>query len=88
MNNYNVHGNIASDDNWDRGDYLAYYLNSRYYGVTINNSDVSSVTKQLNDYKIDYYLASNNYTSTIPGFEEITEGRIPNLKIYHRISDQ
>lgn len=84
-NVYNVKGNIASNDKWESSLYLAYFLNSKYYGITINNGDVNSVNDQLTSSEIDYYLVwGDNGGYQLSDYKEITNGRIPWLKVYSR----
>lgn len=82
---YNVNGKIASNKNWELTIYLTYYLNSKYYGTTINNKDANSVNGQLISNEIDYYLVwDGNNDYQLLDYEEITDGRIPGLEIYSR----
>ncbi|NYB26384.1 MAG: hypothetical protein HVN34_03465 [Methanobacteriaceae archaeon] len=84
-NVYNVKGNIASNDEWELSLYQAYYLNSKYYGTTINNEDVNSVNDQLTSNEIDYYLVwGDNGGYQLSDYEEITNGKISWLKVYSR----
>lgn len=82
---YDVNGKIASNKNWELTIYLVYYLNSKYYGMTINNKDANSVNGQLMSNEIDYYLVwDDNNDYQLLDYEEITDGRIPGLKVYSR----
>lgn len=80
-----VSGRIASNEKWEITLLLVYFLNSKYYGTTINNNDINSVNNQLMTNEIDYYLVwddNNDYQSL--DYKEITDDRIPGLKIYSR----
>lgn len=67
-----VHGNLASNGKWEYSSGIAYYLNSRYYGIP-KGSTSEEIEKELLDNKIDYYmvwgdsdgLSSSKYTEII-----------------------
>lgn len=68
-----IQGNIASNgeykiSEWKLMDYYCYYLDSRYYGVTTNQSGVE-LKDTLMRYDIDYYFvwgkSDNNYWGDI-----------------------
>jgi hypothetical protein len=50
-----IRGNIASNGEWERMDNYCYYLDSKYYGVTKNQSGVE-LKDTLMRYDIDYYF--------------------------------
>ena len=80
---YGMHGNIASDGNWERTLILSYYLNSKYYGITRNATDSNDVQKQLEDNNIDYYFVWNQPAKlNLTDYKEITNTKIKGLKIY------
>ena len=83
---YNIHGNIASNDNWEISIFLAYYSNSKYYGITKKMDGVNGLQDELKANNIDYYLVwgdSNNIQ--LSNYTEINDGKIKNLRIYKRI---
>ncbi|MCZ3365527.1 MULTISPECIES: hypothetical protein [Methanobacterium] len=83
-NEYNVHGNIASNDQWRKSLYIAYFTGSKYYGQTGKNISSSDLEGELKKNNIDFYIVwgiSGN--SSIPnGYKEVTGGKIPDLKVY------
>lgn len=88
QSDYHVNGNIASNDNWELTIYLAYYLKSRYYGVTSNNNDKSDIQSQLEKNRIDYYFVWDKTDNLqLTGYEEITYSKIKNLRIYSRVKE-
>ncbi|MCE5214341.1 MAG: hypothetical protein LLF83_06430 [Methanobacterium sp.] len=85
---YNIQGNIASNDEYLGSMYLAYLWNSYYYGTSQKNwhpiSD-SELEKDFKTYNIDYYLVwgdSNANQLLLSKYNEITAGKISNLRIY------
>lgn len=84
-NDYHVYGNIASDENWELTIYLAYYLKSKYYGITTNNYDENAINNQLEVNRIKYYFVWNKTVNLqLEGYREITHGKISILRIYER----
>lgn len=82
---YNLHGNIASNDQWELTIYLAYYAEGKYYGQTKENTSYDTLKKELKDNDIDYYIVWGNSKENIylsPKFKEVTNGNIDYLKIY------
>jgi len=55
LKSHEIKGNIASNDHWEIMDYFAYYLNSKFYGVTGTQSEVD-LKDELVQNKIDYYF--------------------------------
>lgn len=83
-NDYNIQGNIASNDMWAETLCISYYLESRYFGLT-KSSDNTSMEEELESNNIDYYFlwgAGDNLT--LSNYKEITGNRIKNLRIYSR----
>lgn len=81
----NVHGNLASNDEWRVSDYLAYYTSSKYYGQTKQNESYNDLKKELNDNNIDYYLVwgyPKENSNLSRDFKEVTNGNIDQLRIY------
>lgn len=87
---YNIHGNIASNDGYMASIFLTYLWNSHYYGTgtSLNNWNSMSnpeLENNLKTYNIDYYLVwgdSNNNSLVLSKYKEITGGKINELKIY------
>lgn len=85
---YNIQGNMASNDEYLGSMYLAYLWNSNYYGTSQKNwhpiSD-AELEKDLKTYNIDYYMVwgdSNSNKLLLSKYKDITDGKISNLKIY------
>jgi hypothetical protein len=84
MNQYGIHGTVASNDELINMNYLAYYMNITSYGQAQNNISALELRNELKNYRIDYYFVwdhSNQY-SYMTGYNEITNGNIQNLKVY------
>ncbi len=87
---YNIHGNIASNNGYIASMFLTYLWNSHYYGTgtSLNNWNSMSnpeLENNLTTYNIDYYLVwgdSNNNSLVLSKYKEITDGKIKDLKIY------
>ena len=83
--NYDIHGNLASNNYLIELDQIAFYTKSRSYGLPKKNESYNELKNELEDNNIDYYLVwgeskENNYLSN--DFKEITNGSIKNLRIY------
>lgn len=83
--NYSVHGNLASNGEWEVSDYIAYYTGSKYYGKIKENESYNNLKNELRNNNIDYYFVwgdsnENNYLSH--DFKEITNGTIKILRVY------
>jgi hypothetical protein len=50
-----IKGNLVSNDQWEIMNYFSYYLDSKYYGMTKNQSD-SELKETLTSHQIDYYF--------------------------------
>ncbi|KAF5057530.1 hypothetical protein DSECCO2_355830 [anaerobic digester metagenome] len=50
-----INGNLVSNDQWEIMNYFSYYLDSKYYGMTKNQSD-SELKETLISHQIDYYF--------------------------------
>jgi hypothetical protein len=82
-NDYNIHGNIASDAQWIEMVPISYYLNTKYYGLTKETDGTKELQKELEDNDIDYYFVWSNSTApSLSKYKEITNGKISGLKIY------
>ena len=84
LNQYGVHGNVASNDNLPEMNYLEYYMNITSFGQSKRNISYSKLISDLKKYEIDYYFIwDNSNQSTFMGnYSEITNGKIKNLKVY------
>ena len=79
-----IHGNLASNDEWRVTDYISYYISSKYYGQTKNES-YSDLKKELKNNDIDYYFVwgdSNENNNLSHDFKEVTNGTFNLLKVY------
>lgn len=84
-NEYKISGNIASNDLWENTNRISFYLNSQYYGLPKNNSNSYELENELKKNDIDYYFVWGDYTNVHPlNYKEITNDRIPGLRIYAR----
>ncbi|MDD3985249.1 MAG: hypothetical protein PHY59_05055 [Methanobacterium sp.] len=84
LNQYGIHGNVASNDELLNMNYLAYYMNITSYGQAKKNISSKELQNELKNYGIDYYFIWNNsnQNSYMAGYKEVTNNNIPNLKIY------
>lgn len=82
---YNIKGNIASNDRWGDTLQLTYYLNMDkvktddrvyYYGMPKKNQSDAEILNELKSYDIKYYIVWNG-RSFLPGYQDITKGSIP-----------
>ena len=80
---YDIHGNIASDLNWSRTLYLAYFNGYKYYGVTGHEGRDQSILRQLEENNIAYYFVWSDTSEFYVPFKEITGGQIHGLRIYN-----
>ncbi|MGB9977785.1 hypothetical protein [Methanobacterium sp.] len=83
-NDYNLHGNIASNDEWRKSLYIAFFTNSKYYGQTRINISSNDLEMELKKNSIDFYIiwANSGETAIPSGYKEITGGKIKGLKVY------
>lgn len=86
---YGIHGNIASSnshDKWWSTLIISYYLNSKYYGSTIEMNSTKKLQKELKNNKISYlFVWDNESIPKLSNYKEITNGKIEGLRIYSRI---
>jgi len=84
LNHYGIVGNIAGNDRYDDMVNLNYYLNTTFYGQAENNISASELISELKNNGIDYYFVwdNSNQSSYLKGYDEITNGTIPDLKVY------
>jgi len=87
-NNYNVHGNIASNG-WRPPSFLSYYLNLRFYVTNKYIGNISDRTweEEIEKNNIDYFFLfeEEDFGFPIPPlshYSEITKGTIKGVKIY------
>jgi hypothetical protein len=92
--NYHIHGNIASNrewehiathNSWHKTFRLSYWLNSKYYGQTEAVISDNDLEKELERYHIDYYFIwgkSQHIPRFLSRYKEITNGEFDDLKIY------
>ena len=84
-NEFNIHGNIASNK-YICTLYISYYINARFYGKINENLNDEGLYNEMKEKNIDYYFYwdedSNNYNFIRNNYKEITDGEIPGLKIY------
>ena len=91
---YDIQGNIASNrqqvltsthDSWHKTFRLAYWLKSRYYGQAREKISDHDLERELKKHNIDYYFFwgdPERAPKFLNQFREITDGKIPGLKIY------
>ncbi|WP_414469510.1 hypothetical protein [Methanobacterium sp. ACI-7] len=84
--NYNIHGNLASNNQLVNSEVIAFYTESKYYGKPKKTDDYNELNIELKNSNIDYYIVwgeskENSYFSK--RYKEITNGNIKNLRIYY-----
>lgn len=86
IDNYNIQGNVASNDKVVYMGFLEYYLNFTYYGQAKKDVADEELQNQFKKYDISYYFfwSSSNQNSEFlsKNYPEITNGSIKGLKIY------
>jgi hypothetical protein len=92
LKQFNIHGNIASNreyvpshEAWHKTYRLAYWLNGRYYGQAREKITDDDLQTELKRFNIDYYFLwgeSNHVPQFLSHYEEVTNGKIPGLKIF------
>ncbi|MCE7697879.1 MAG: hypothetical protein K8E24_003245 [Methanobacterium paludis] len=86
-NDYGINGNIASNGEWGATLAISYYLNSKYYGITKNTTDINDLQGELRDNNISYYFVwDTNSDLQFSDYKEIFNDKIIDLKIYSRIN--
>ena len=81
--NYSIHGNIASNDQWYGSLLLTYYLDGKYYGQTEKGISLNDLETELNNDDITYYFVWGSSNQTDLPYKEITRGKLPiHLKVY------
>jgi hypothetical protein len=81
---YNLHGNIASNDEWRKSLYIAYFTNSKYYGQTGKNISSNDLIRELKKNNIDFYIVWGNSDGLMvsSGYKDVIGGKIRGLKVY------
>ena len=80
---YNVQGNVATNNQLLETQFICFYLNTTSYGQASKNIDDKTLTTQLKKYNVDYYFVwDDSSTHNLTGYYEITDGKIQNLMIY------
>jgi hypothetical protein len=84
MNQYEVHGNVATNGRLIEMYYLNYYMNNTFYGQLPNNISALELRSELKKYGVNYYFVwdNSNQSSYMYGYNEITNNKIKNLKVY------
>ena len=84
---YNIQGNIASNDQWEPTNRISFYLDSQYYGLPKNTTNSVELEEELVMNNINYYFVWGNSDKVeLITYKEITNDRIAGLKIYRKIS--
>lgn len=86
--NYNIQGNIATNARW--GDTLQVAYNLKYnfntpiydYGMTQKGQSDEAVLNELKAHNITYFFVWGE-SSGFFNYKDITDGRVPDLKIYY-----
>ena len=78
-------GNLASNEEWVSMNGIAFYLDSKYYGIPKKTDNITNLEKELSDNHIDYFFVWNDANFVMPGYKEITGGKIRDLKVYSKI---
>jgi len=75
-------GKFASNANWDTSLFIAYYLNSKYYGSDSITSS-ADINYKLKNLGINYFFAWGEDTSyNMENYQPISDLNINNLKVY------
>lgn len=59
---YGIKGNIASNDEFNRSLFIAYYIDCKYFGISLKYK-IEEILDKILEFKIDYYLIWNNKDS-------------------------
>jgi hypothetical protein len=85
-NDYNVHGRIASNNEWIYTSVLSYFMETIFYGQTKQGEKLIELEKELKDNNIDYYFVWGVNQTDLP-YKEITGGKFYHLKVYSLRND-
>lgn len=81
--NISPNSKIASNNEWLKSSYLAYYWNSEYIGQTKPTLNPTEQIKTLKSHEIDYYIVwDNNNDTMLSQYAKITTGQLNGLRIY------
>ncbi len=88
--NYHVHGNLASNDQWAPSLFAAFHMKARYFGKVPKEERATedALVAALRKHGIDYYLVWGAEGQLAPGpfvenrFPEVTGGAIKGLRVY------
>ena len=82
---YNINGRFASNSRWHDSLYLSFYNGWQYFGEQGSLTSVN-LKNQLEESNIDYFLlwekSKKDKLEYLNNYEEITKGKIKDLKIY------
>ena len=83
---YGIHGNIASDSEWEKTLHISYYLNVKYYGIP-KKTNLKVLESELENNDINYYFVWDGQDNNLnlKDYREITHGDLKGLKIYSKI---
>lgn len=87
---FQIHGNLASNDCWDRVLFAAFHMNARYFGrvTKAESGSEERLLATLRQHGIDYYLVWGAEDAFTPGpfpesrLPEVTGGAIRGLRVY------
>ena len=84
LNNYGIQGNVATNDRFYEIQFLQYYMNINLYGQAQNNISDVKLRSELKNNGVNYYFVwgNSNQSTYLKGYDEVTNGTIPNLKVY------
>ena len=90
MNQYEIHGTVATNDRLIEMEYLNYYMNSNFYmnnnvyGELPNNISALKFRSELEEYGVNFYFIWDNSKQSkyMGNYSEVTNGKIKNLKVY------
>jgi hypothetical protein len=81
--NYNIHGNIASNTNWEETNTISFLLKNKYYGLPNNTANLSELENELTTNNINYYFVWGDSSDVnLTWYKEVTNSKIQGLKIY------
>ena len=86
---YNIHGNIAANDKWGYTLELMYNLKNNfgsevyYYGMPNKHQGDENILSEFKSNNIDYYIVWDGGGPNLLNYKDITDGRMPDLKIYY-----
>lgn len=77
---YNIQGNVASNDQFDTTKLMSFYMDTKYYGEAQTNITDTELKNDLKELKIDYYFVwkdslNNSQLLNSPISQGVYEGR-------------